>query len=138
MNFHLFRSLFAFFLLALSALSVAEEVSPEMVDGATTVDVNQAKALFEQEVLFVDVRKDSDWEAGRVPGAVHLNLKTTFSESSLAEEMDKDEAVVIYCNGPKCLRSAKAAKMAVDWGFTKLHFFRLGFPAWTSANLPVE
>ena len=98
--------------------------SPEFIEGSTVIDAAQAKDLFEQEALFVDVRKDSDWEAGRVPGAVHLELKQVFSEEKLLEEMDKSEPVVIYCNGVKCLRSAKAVKLALAWGFSEVYYFR--------------
>jgi len=39
-----------------------------------------------------------------------------------------DQEVVIYCNDPKYLRSAKATKLAVDWGFEKVSYFRGGIP----------
>ncbi len=117
----------------------AAEVSPMTVDGATTVSTAEAKALFDDEVLFVDVRKDSDWDAGRVPGAVHLdNKKGVFTEAALSAEIGKDEKVVIYCNGEKCPRSARGSKSAVGWGFTQVYYYRDGFPAWKAAGNPVE
>ena len=123
-----------FFHTALSA-----DVSPMAVDGATTVSAEQAKTLFDSEVLFVDVRKDSDWDAGRIPGAVHLdNKKGVFSEASLSAEIAKDEKVVIYCNGEQCPRSAKGSKDAVAWGFKQVYYFRDGFPAWKASGYPVE
>lgn len=113
--------------------------SPMMVEGATTVSAEEAKALFDSEVLFVDVRKDSDWDAGRIPGAVHLdNKKGVFSEATLSEEIAKAEKVVIYCNGPKCMRSSRGSASAVAWGFTNVYYFRDGFPAWKAAGYPVE
>lgn len=112
--------------------------SPETVAGAVTVDATQAKKLFDEEVAFIDVRKDKDWTAGRVPGAIHLELKKVFTEESLGEVVNKDDAVVIYCNGSKCLRSSQASAKAVAWGFTRVHYFRDGLPAWTAAKYPVE
>ena len=125
-------------LIGLAAPSFAAEVSPQAVDGAVTVDSAKARALFDQEVAFVDVRKDSDWDAGRVPGAIHLDIKSAYNEDSLAAEVAKDEAVVLYCNGASCMRSSDASKMAVSWGFTKVHYYRDGFPAWKAAGNPVE
>ena len=126
-------------LLALTVNVQAKSVSPETVAGATTVNTQDAKALFDKEVAFVDPRKNSDWEAGRVPGAIHLDSKSgDFNEAALAEEVGKNEAVVFYCNGHGCLRSSKVAKMAVDWGYSKVYYYRDGFPAWKAANLPVE
>lgn len=112
--------------------------SPETVAGAVTIDAAQAKKLFDEEAAFIDVRKDKDWTAGRVPGAIHLELKQVFTEESLGEVVNKDDAVVIYCNGSKCLRSSQASAKAVEWGFTKVHYFRDGLPAWAAAKYPVE
>ena len=112
--------------------------SPMSIDGAETIDTATARALFDQEVAFVDVRKDSDWDAGRVPGAIHLDIKSVYSEDSLASEIKKDETVVIYCNGSSCMRSSDASKMAVNWGFSNIKYYRDGFPAWKAAGNPVE
>lgn len=112
--------------------------SPLTVDGATTVDALQAKKLFDKEVIFIDVRKDKDWAAGRIPGAEHLELKKIFTDESLSELVKKDQKVVIYCNGPKCLRSSNASAQAVAWGFTKVNYFRDGIPSWIVAKYPVE
>lgn len=124
--------------LSFTPLTQAGKTSPETIDGATTVDSAKAKALFDQEVAFLDVRKDSDWDAGRIPGAIHIELKKKLNEASLTAEIKKAEPVVIYCNGVSCMRSSKATAMAVGWGFSKVYYYRNGFPAWKSANYPVE
>ncbi len=113
-------------------------VSPQTIAGAITVDTTKAKQLFDQGVLFVDVRRDSDWDNGRVPDAAHLELKKVFSKESLSEEAGVNEPIVIYCNGEKCMRSSKATTLAIEWGFKKIYFFRDGFPAWKQASFPVE
>ena len=78
------------------------------------------------------------WDAGRVPGAYHLELKTKFSEASLADVVGKGDEVVIYCNGASCMRSSSACAEAVKWGFSKVYYFRDGLPAWDAAGYPVE
>ena len=112
--------------------------SPETVAGATTVDAAKAKELFDQGVAFVDPRKDKDWAAGRIPDAIHLELHKVFNEQSLGAEVKKGDPVVFYCNGHSCLRSSEAAEAAVGWGYTKVYYFRDGFPAWKAAGYPVE
>jgi len=116
----------------------ADELSPTSVADTTYVDATQAKALFDKGVIFLDVRSDKDWNAGRIPDAVHIELKKQFNEASMGKEIQKNQEVVIYCNGEKCLRSAKASAKAVTWGYTKVYYFRDGFPAWKAANYPVE
>jgi len=123
----------------MSGLTFAgDKISPMTVDGATTVTTDEAKKLFDEGALFVDVRRDSDWEAGRVQDAVHLNIKSTFNEENLLKELKKDEPVILYCNGEKCLRSSNACIKAVSWGFSKVYYYRDGFPAWKKAGYPSE
>ncbi len=123
---------------SICSFSATAADSPMTVDGSTTVDATQAKALFDDEVLFVDPRKDSDWEAGRVPGAVHLELKSNFTQESLAAEAKVEEKIVFYCNGASCLRASACSKKAVSWGYKNAYYFRDGFPAWKAAGYPVE
>jgi rhodanese-related sulfurtransferase len=120
------------------AMAAPEYVSPKSVPGVTTIDTAQAKILFDRGVIFIDVRSDADWAAGRIPGAVHLELENVFTEDSLGAVARHDQEVVVYCNGTKCPRSSQAAASAVSWGFTKVYYYRLGFPDWQGADYPVE
>jgi len=122
----------------LSATGSVAAQSPLEVPGATTVDAAKAKALHGRGVPIVDVRAVADWNIGHIPGAVHLELKEVFSEAALLRVVGKGTEVVIHCEGPKCLRSSKACAKAVSWGFTRVYYFRDGFPAWRAAGYPVE
>ena len=125
-------------MLLFSVVAIANDPdSPIQVPGSTAVSAVEAKSLFDDGVAFVDVRKDSDFEAGRVPGAIHIALDK-LSEELLLEEIDKNEKVVFYCNGVKCLRSSEASKKAVEWGFTQVLYFRKGLPAWKAEGYHVE
>ena len=123
-----------------SAVSSSELVkaTPTKVPGATTVDAQQAKDLFDREAAFVDLRKENMWNAGRVPGAIWLDFKKDFSKESIEAEVGKDEQVVFYCSGIRCPRSSKAAAKAVTWGYSKVYYFRDGYPAWKKAGYPEE
>jgi rhodanese-related sulfurtransferase len=114
------------------------EISPTEIVGATTIDAAAAKMLFDRGVPFVDVRGDSDWSIGHIPGAVHLDLDDEFSEPNLVVVVGKDQEVVIYCMGPRCLRSSEACSQAVSWGFRRVYYFREGLPAWKAAGYSIE
>jgi rhodanese-related sulfurtransferase len=120
------------------AIAAPEYVSPETVPGATTIDTAQAKSLFDRGAIFIDVRSDADWEVGRIPGAVPLELDNVFTEASLGTVARSDQEVVIYCNGTKCPHSSTAAATAVKWGFSHVYYYRLGLPDWQAAGYPVE
>ena len=135
------KAIIRFFLISILCISTVyaeDKVSPLSVAGATTVTPEKAKELFDKGVLFVDVRRESEYEAGRIPGAVNLELEKVFKKESLMKQAKPDEPVVMYCNGPKCMRSSEASEKAVSWGFTKVYYLREGFPAWQSAGYPVE
>lgn len=137
----LFHRLSTLFLLTLVLGANASELvdsTPLTVDGATTVDAAMAKDLFEREAAFVDLRKENVWNAGRVPGAIWLDFKNNFTRESLAAEVDPGEAVVFYCSGDRCPRSAVACEKALAWGYTDVYYFRDGFPAWKLAGYPIE
>lgn len=116
---------------------VQEKLSPTSVAGAITIDAEDAKKLLDQGVVFVDVRTLEVWKLGHIPGAKLLDLKTDFAEEKLGALVSRDQKVVIYCEGPTCLRSSKACAMAVSWGFKKVHYFRGGFPAWRAAGYSI-
>lgn len=124
-------------LLIAMAVSAAEK-APENVAGAITISTEEAKKLFDDEIIFIDVRGDEDFDAGRIPGAIQLSLKDGLSKESLANEIHKDEKVVFYCNGRKCKLSSEACAKAVQWGYTNVHYFRDGMPGWVAARYPVE
>jgi rhodanese-related sulfurtransferase len=135
------------FLLALTCLllplrgfaaSELVDATVESVPGATTVDAAAAKALFDQGAAFVDLRKNNIYDAGRVPGAIHMPYRKAFNQANLEAEVGKDEAVVFYCSGVRCPRSSEACEQALDWGYTSVHYFRDGFPGWQAAGYPVE
>lgn len=115
-----------------------EKESPLTIEGAKTVTPADAKALFDKGVKFIDLRTDAAYEAGRIPGSVHIEFKTKFSEEALATNAKKDQEVVFYCSGPTCWRAPEASQKAVSWGYSKVNFFREGFPGWQAAGYPVE
>lgn len=133
------QSLFvAVLCMAVMGIVNAKDPSPASIAGAKTIDAAQAKALFDKGTLFVDVRSDKDWAAGRIPDAVHIELKKVFSEATLGKEAKKSDPIVIYCNGVSCHRSSKATAQAVGWGYTNVNYYRLGYPDWKSAGYPTE
>jgi len=120
------------------AAVAADKVSPETVTGATTVNAAKAKELFDKRATFIDTRNDKDFNAGRIPGAVHIDSHKDLNEGSLGKVVKKDQPVVFYCNGTSCLRSSESAVKAVGWGYKQVYYYRLGFPDWKAAGYPVE
>ena len=84
------------------------------------------------EIQLVDVREQSEYDAGHVPGSLHIPMSTIVERSG---EIDKDKPVAFIC-----LMGARSA-MVTD------HFRREGFEAynvnggfarWFQEKHPVE
>ncbi len=108
------------------------------VDGATEVQPEEARALLDRGVRFVDVRAHVDYENGHVPGAINLSLVFDLKQDALAKVASPDDEVVFYCHTKYCEYSAYAAAKAVVWGYKRVYRFAGGFPAWKNAGYPIE
>jgi rhodanese-related sulfurtransferase len=126
-----------FFAIGTVSAEKSEYRSPDQVEGAISTSAIQAKELYDQGAVFVDVRNPRLYAKKHIPGAFHLDLKYNFDEVKLAAVAKKDRPVVIYCSGVKCSRSYRASEKAVSWGYSKVHYFRGGIVDWKKAGYPV-
>ncbi len=108
------------------------------VEGVPKVDAATVKAFSERGVAIIDVRNARNYGRGHIPGAVNLDLATELTEEALSRVVVKDDDVVFHCWGTVCRYSAMACAKARLWGYTKVHYFAGGFPAWKAAGYPVE
>lgn len=116
-------------------LNAAE--APVEVDGAMTISVNQAKQLHEIGAVFVDVRPSREWAWGHVEGAVNMDLADEFFGLSRSE-WPRSIPLVVYCNSEVCPASAEAVRLAVQWGYQQVFYFRQGYFAWMLADFPQQ
>ncbi|BCG63769.1 MAG: adenylate cyclase [Methyloprofundus sp.] len=136
MKIKIILRLFVFFFMVENVW--AKTPAPLEVKGAITVSTKRAKSLMNQGATFIDVRRAVDYQSSHIQWAIHLDLKLDLTESSLLAVVRKNQAVVIYCNGDMCQRSALASEQAVTWGWQKVYYYRGGFPDWKEAGLSVE
>lgn len=85
--------------------------------------------------IIVDVRSTGEYQAGHVPGAIHIPFWTAFTTDKM-DGYNKADEVVMYCaHGPR----AGIAKLAFYLaGFDKLSYLAGHMTGWYGANLPVE
>lgn len=125
---------------ALFAAPAALAEAPMHIDGATTVDADGVIALISDrpDLVMLDNRREADYAAGHIEGAIRLIDTDITGPDVLAEVVpDPDTPVLFYCNGLTCGRGANAAEMAVGWGYTDVHYYALGMDEWTELGLPV-
>jgi rhodanese-related sulfurtransferase len=112
--------------------------SPLTVEGATTIDLQQAKALFDAGAVFVDVRPPRLFKRKHIPASYHLDLKNGFEKAALERIAKNDQPVVIYSSSVHCPRGYRAVALAVSWGYTNVKYFRGGIVEWRDARYPFE
>ena len=84
------------------------------------------------EVELVDVRKQHEWEAGRIAGSRHIELNELPEK---AAELAVDKTLVIYCHTGN--RSGMAAEALRSAGI-EAHSMEGGIDAWVQDGKPLE
>lgn len=86
------------------------------------------------EVVVIDVRPASEFNAGHLPFARSLPLDEL--ERRLAD-LPADRTIVAYCRGPFCLMSDEAVQLLRARGFTATKISD-GVSEWAAVGLPIE
>ncbi|HLG20411.1 MAG TPA: rhodanese-like domain-containing protein [Bdellovibrionota bacterium] len=100
-----------------------------------TVDQAADKMKRDQRFSLIDVREESEWNAGHIKGAVHLG-KGIIERDIEAKVPDKKTEIVLYCGGG--FRSALAADNLQRMGYTNVYSMDGGWRGWTEKKLPTE
>jgi rhodanese-related sulfurtransferase len=87
-----------------------------------------------QPLILVDVREESEWSRGHIPGAVHLG-KGIIERDVEKAIPDKDAEIVLYCGGG--YRSALAADNLQKMGYRNVISMDGGWRGWTESGYPV-
>jgi len=99
------------------------------------MDVEQARQLTEGGAVLIDVREDTEWDAGHARGAIHIG-KGVIERDIEKRVPDHAAEIVLYCGGG--YRSALAAKSLGDMGYTNVVSMAGGWRAWQAAGAPEE
>lgn len=82
----------------------------------------------------VDVREDSEWAAGHIPGAQHLS-KGILERDIETRIPDPNVEIILYCGGG--FRSALAADNLQKMGYARVLSLKGGWRGWLEAGFPV-
>jgi rhodanese-related sulfurtransferase len=123
------------------AMSVAagEYLSPDAIEGATTIDAEQLIALVvkHRDTVLVDSRVGTDRADGYIEGSVYLVDSKTDCDSLARLIGTRTTPVIFYCNGVHCDRSGRAVGIAVACGYRNVYWFRGGIEEWREKDYPL-
>ena len=106
------------------------------------LSVEQAANEVDGGALLVDLRESEERrEHGAIPGAVHMprGMLEFYADSTLPyhrPELTPDRRIILHCASGG--RSALAADLLTDMGYTNVAHMDGGITAWRAAGRPVE
>lgn len=101
----------------------------------TNVAEVKARVARGEAINLVDVREESEWARGHLPGAIHLG-KGILERDVETRFPDPTTPVVLYCGGG--YRSALAADNLQKMGYTNVLSMDGGYRGWREAGGEVE
>ena len=88
-----------------------------------------------EKFTLVDVREESEWAAGHLPGAIHLG-KGVIERDIEQQVPATDVKLVLYCGGG--FRSALAADNLQKMGYSNVESMDGGWKGWIAAGYPTS
>lgn len=110
-----------------------------LFDAGKTPEVSTSyarKAATSRSALLLDTRTRLEFDAGHIPGALNIEAVTADRVRELAGG-DLQKEIILYCNGPFCQASRRAADSLSAAGFTNVRRYQLGIPVWRALGGPV-
>lgn len=88
-----------------------------------------------ESLHLIDVREQEPWEAGHLPGAIHLSKGII--ELNIADVIPDEEAkIVLYCGGGS--NSTLAAENVIKMGYKNVLSMDGGFKGWKAAGFEIK
>ena len=87
-----------------------------------------------ESFILVDVREESEWFAGHLPGAIHL-AKGIIERDIEQKVPDRGAELILYCGGG--FRSALAADNLLKMGYSNVLSMDGGIRDWRNRGYPL-
>jgi rhodanese-related sulfurtransferase len=115
-------------------LKIAEDARSRVKE-TNVADVKRRLDRRDRSFVLIDVREESEYGAGHIPGAMHLS-KGIIERDIEQKVPDTEQQIVLYCGGG--FRSALAAENLQKMGYTNVLSMDGGWRALNQAGHPTE
>ena len=95
--------------------------------------------LTEEQAIVLDTRPHLEYSISHIPGALNVAARPGVPMSMYVSDVaevsrlvggDLTRALVLYCNGPLCLKSKRLSEELEIAGYTNVRRYQLGIPVW--------
>ncbi len=107
----------------------------------TRLSLIGTKARFDKKTcLFLDAREADKYKEGHIPGSLNFSAleMDKFAPLVMPKLTDKNQEMIVYCNGGDCTLSLELAQTLIEQGFTQVKVFEGGWPEWKKAAYPFQ
>lgn len=87
------------------------------------INANTAKDLIDNGAILIDVRTEDEYNQDHIEGAINVPLQVIETFTS-----NLDDTIILYC--ATGIRSAEAAKILTEKGYTKIYSLDGGLINW--------
>ncbi|MHC1697939.1 MAG: rhodanese-like domain-containing protein [Geobacteraceae bacterium] len=103
------------------------------------ISTEQLKQFVDQKetMTLIDARTPAEYREAHISGSVNIPEKE-FEETKQHLPAEKDSLLVFYCNGVKCGKSKKVARLVRPLGYTNILIYSEGIPVWEERNFQLE
>lgn len=100
------------------------------------IPLDHAEEAIRAADVLVDVRESDEYQAGHIPGALHVSRGLLeFKFSGTPELTSRDLKLVLYCKTSG--RAALAAQSLQNMGYLHVQSIAGGYDAWVASGRPV-
>jgi rhodanese-related sulfurtransferase len=103
-----------------------------------SVNLQQAKELYEENDLFIDAREKEEFESGHIKGAINIPFENMDDYIRKLKNIPKDKRIVTYCSGTDCDLSILLGNRLSEMGYKNVFIFFGGWTKWLNAGYPAE
>lgn len=98
------------------------------------IKADELKSKFDagEKLTLINPLSDIEFNAKHIPGSVNIPLQNILITKKLPK--DKNQLIITYCLGRKCIVSMDAARLLAKRGYTNLMVFTDGIPGWLKAG----
>ena len=124
-----FSAVLCLVLFSVFSASAEEKSSKDAFKVVTSEELNALISANTPGLMVIDARTPEEYQEVHIKNAVNIPIQKLENDKSLLQA-PKNARLVFYCNGVKCGKSGKAAKIAVELGYKDVSVMAEGMPVW--------
>lgn len=108
----------------------------ELYPNIKRLELEEARKKYSSSsAIFIDARNSYEYGTIQIKGALNVPVNDPHFLSKLNEIRAKDtRPIIFYCNGLTCMKSFRAAKIAIDARIPDVYVYPFGILSWAKAH----